>query len=146
RPSFLVAITNRGARAVALVSSLDGSTEGMRYPVVSIRIEGPEGGFPRQPMARCGNMNTLSPSDFVFLGPAESFDPFAAGWVPPGLQQSLRKPGRYKATFCYSTMDTDVRHWLGDWGANRLYPQLSKLFREVPLVELTAATEFIVTN
>ncbi|HKA23880.1 MAG TPA: carboxypeptidase-like regulatory domain-containing protein [Candidatus Eisenbacteria bacterium] len=143
KPSFRVVITNHGDRPIELVQALDGSAEGWRYPVISLRIEGPEGGFNNRPGLRCGNMNTLEPSDFVTVGPKQSFEPFAAGWWPFPLTRPLRRAGRYKATVCYSTMEPDVRRWVGDWWSTCGLPaSLSRLFRRVPMVELTATTEF----
>ncbi|MBI5837156.1 MAG: carboxypeptidase regulatory-like domain-containing protein [Candidatus Eisenbacteria bacterium] len=138
---FSVRLTNHSKQALFLVPSLDGSTDGGRFPQVSIKIRGPVGGIDSPRGWRfCGNMNGLGASDLVEVKPGEEFDPFAGGWDPD--LGKFAKPGHYAAVFHYSTNQRDVRKWLGWPPPDRLPEEVSLRFRGVPLLEDSCSTEF----
>ena len=65
-----------------------------------------------------------------------------AGWRPQ--LDPLPKPGRYTASFHYSTNETNVRKWLGDYRPDRVPETMARLFRRVPLVDDSCSVEFTV--
>ena len=143
-PDFQVTISNRGNKPLNLVYSLDGS-EGGRYPRVKILIEALDGGSLTKKWVGCGNTNYLGVEDFVLVEPGQTIDPYAKGWNPLVMNETFERPGRYLAKFTYSTRQSDIRRWVG-FGQSTLDPRISELIRRVPLVELTATTEFTVAE
>jgi hypothetical protein len=145
-PRFRVRLRNRSRERILLVRSLDGSDAG-RSPMVTIALAGPDPGWRNHGVARCGNMNALMPDDFIELAPGDALDPFANGWWPDViLRGCFTVPGRYTATFRYSTMEPDVRQWLGDGRFGNVGAVLSRQFRRTPRVEVTRTIAFTVTN
>ena len=93
-PSFEVRIENRGSAPTWLVRSVDGSDSGAS-PRVTIDITGPEGGFVRPSLLRCGNRNGVAPQDFVEVPSGGKFDPFAGHWWPASITHGkFARPGR----------------------------------------------------
>ncbi|HEV8481082.1 MAG TPA: carboxypeptidase-like regulatory domain-containing protein [Candidatus Eisenbacteria bacterium] len=154
-PDFQVLITNGAKQPLDLVYAVDGS-EGGRFPQAKIHLElltievghimASHGQLLRgRAIAFCANTNGLSANDFVHLVPGQTIDPYAKGWKPTIFTGTFEYPGRYRATFIYSTKQSDVRGWLG-FGQTDLDPRMSQLLRTVPLVELTDSTEFEVAD
>jgi len=154
-PDFQVSITNRAKQPLDLVYAVDGS-EGGRFPQAKIHLKlltievghimaSPGQLLRGRAIAFCANTNGLSADDFVHLEPGQTIDPYAKGWKPTVFTGTFEYPGRYQATFIYSTKQSDVRGWLG-FGQTDLDPRMSKLFRTVPMVELTDSTEFEVAD
>ena len=144
--SFDVRVRNRGSSPVSLVRSVDGSDVGSS-PEVSVKIEGPEGGFGVRDVRFCGNWGGVGPEDVVEVPPGAEFDPYADGWPDLSLRSgSFALPGRYTATFRYSTMDADPRSWASGPAirTNERYDSVRALIRRVPPVELTARVAFTV--
>lgn len=143
RPVVRVRIRNRTNRATWLVRALDGSTWG-RFPQIGMQITGPEGGFAVPGYGLCGNRSGMGARDIVRIGPGKEFDPFAGGWFPYDIQSgTFRRPGRYRLTFTYSSMERDSRRWsaspnlpMGD--------EISNLLALVSRVELRDSLEFVV--
>jgi hypothetical protein len=146
-PEFHVRLFNAGHGRMRLPRILDGS-DSERSPRIQMDLAGPEGGLTHRGLLRCGNERSLTASDFVELGPGESFDPFVGGFRLAILDATcFAKPGDYRATFRYSTLDPDVRHWMGDrWNALPPDAQLREILENVPRVEVARTIAFTVTN
>jgi hypothetical protein len=148
---FQVSITNHSKQSLALVYPLDGSGGG-RFPNVWIHVElltmapghilPSDGRFLKgHALLSCGNTSGIYASDFVPMGPGQTIDPYAREPKPAIAPQTFVVPGTYRATFRYSTKQPDVRRWAG-FGQSSLDPGVSKMLRTVPMVELSASTEF----
>jgi hypothetical protein len=141
-PVFEVRIRNRASVPVVLVQSVDGSDIG-KSPKVTIEITGPEDGYVLRSSGRCGNTNGVGPGDFVEVGPGEEFDPYAGGCI--GSRGRFERPGKFTATFRYSTTETDPRRWMaGPWLGSDVSESDREIFSRVPAVVLEAKTSFIV--
>jgi hypothetical protein len=98
-----ISITNDGNRPVTLVKPGDGSESGWRTPVIKwivtqIRNDSEERSTPesKEPISRCGNINSLSFDEVFILHPGKTRE--FTDWIDnPGL----RKPGVYKLAFSY---------------------------------------------
>ena len=150
-PKLTVAIINKSAKDVYLIGSLDASEEKWRSPFCYFTMEKPVvDSLPTLP--RCGNMNPLRKEDFVLVESGESFNPFVAidghGFFSSDKVSNpwnFRNAGRYKITFHYSTISTNIKDYLGDgvWtyrDDKKKYRELEELFENVPNVELTSNT------
>jgi hypothetical protein len=141
-PEFVVRIHNRGTREVLLPPSLDGSDAG-RFPAVTITLEGPPEGLRAPGLARRGNRNALRAGDFMSVPAGGSFDPFANGWWPIAIATgTFERAGRYRATFHYSTNETQATSWLGRPLPQRLDPNLVEAFHHVPRVDTRCSCRF----
>jgi hypothetical protein len=142
---FTVRIHNRAPLPLWLVRSLDGSTDRARFPHVILEIAGPAGGYHVPAYIGCGNINALREVDFVLVYPGEPFDPFEKGPLPYSLRSGrFIKPGKYVATFRYSTNEPDVRKWLGWPPTQTMSDNISQRLRNVPLLDLACSVEFVV--
>jgi hypothetical protein len=142
-PSFVARICNNSSESVYLIRFLDGSSEG-RFPQVTITIEGPQGGFEMPPgLFRCAIMNSLCIEDFVFLEPGDTFEPFSGGFLPVEFQEGrFVLPGRYTATFIYSTESNDIRDYQG-WPPNeRLSQEIVEYISRVPCIKIQQGVDF----
>ncbi len=142
-PSVVARIRNNSSEKVYLIRSLDGSDAG-RFPQVTITIDGPQGGFKMPPgMARCGNMNALSVDDFSAVRPGDVFEPFNGGFLPIEFEYGrFAKPGRYTATFIYSTLSDDIRDYQGYPPKGRLSGQIVARVSRVPRIEIKQSVSF----
>jgi hypothetical protein len=140
-PRFHVSITNRSSRSVDLVLPLDGSDRG-RSPHVTFDFQGPAGGAPTSYGARIDDsMSSMSLEDFVSLRPGKRLDLFGSrGYVPS--QWQFERPGQYVVQFEYSTVEDNLRQWLGDWQPESLGEQWRSHFRRVARVDLHAECTF----
>jgi hypothetical protein len=90
-------LKNTGNAPVSLMLTDDGSTENMRNPTVRFVLQ-PD---MRTQYARCGNINSLEPTDFVTLAPGRSTP---LDWV---MAPRPSTPGHYSLTAVYRN-DPDV--------------------------------------
>jgi hypothetical protein len=140
RPRFAVRIKNRSSRPVFLVAPLDGSLRG-RFPRVRFAYDGPPGGVRPLALLDCGNQNNMEPGDFVLVPPGKSIELRGnVGLEDPAV--SFGQPGRYLARFEYSTLQNDLRSWLGDFQPESLPEEWRARFRRVPRVDLHAECTF----
>ena len=139
-PSITVRIRNKTDKDAILVGSLDGSTEGWRFPKCRIEILDAAGKPVTAAMARCGNMNALRTNDFVLVRAGDSFYPFGKGFFPPPqfYQFPIPGPGDYTVRFHYATSER-VQDYFGDErrsGNSQASPEIQRLVTQVPKVEL----------
>jgi hypothetical protein len=159
-PRFTIRIRNGSDSTVQLVKMLDASDVQWRYPYsyyeVS-RVPSQQRVKAEAGMVRCGNMDGISPTDFVAVAPGQEFSPYAnqpavyTDLFIPGARQFTKK-GRYRIVYHYATDELDFRKWLGDlagyWFDPRTgqiipsyheqYQQLLALFSKVPKVNLVS--------
>ncbi len=130
-PAFRVVISNLSDEWIYLVRAVDGSFEGIRYPMMSVAIDGP-GGKSASGGAGCGNANPLELSDFSLVEPAGDFEPFDV------YQENDRftEPGEYKVTFKYSTNSIDYKFWGDQFAGPRMHPSAWALLTRVPRLEI----------
>lgn len=142
-PRVKVSITNKSGKDVHLVGSLDGSDVGWRFPKCSFELLDTTGKpVPqKQPMSRCGNMNTLKTTDFVKVAAGTEFNPIGKGFF--GSWQLYRfeqlPPGTYILRFYYQTSTKGVQDYFGDermMGQKTVAPEIQKLFESVPLIDI----------
>jgi len=140
-------IYNLGKSDAVLPICLDGS-DGLRYPRLLVRVEGPPGGFVVKPHTRIGPLTELRPRDLVTVKGLSTLDPFVLAWVPADLRLGrVMKPGKYRIVLEYSTNEPDANRWLGDIGKGsyaRNIEHLSERLKLVPLVELADSVNFVV--
>ncbi len=140
-------IYNLGKSEVVLPICLDGS-DGLRFPNVRVRVEGPEGGFVVKPYTRVKTLTPLRARDLVTVKGLSSLDPFVLGWVPANLKLGrIKKTGKYRVVVEYSTNEPDANKWLGDMSKEsyaRSIKHLSERLELVPPVELADSVNFIV--
>jgi hypothetical protein len=139
-PNITVRITNRTAKSVVLVGSLDGSTAGRRSPKCRFEIFDAAGKLVTLPVFGCGNMNILRTTDFVTVPAGDTFNPFGKGFFPPVqfYRIPVTKPGDYIFRFSYSTSDR-VEDYFGDErmsGQKIAAPEIQRLFERVPKLDL----------
>ena len=142
-PRVKVSIANKSGKDVHLVGSLDGSDVGWRFPKCGFELLDTAGEpVPqKQPMGRCGNMNTLETADFVKVAAGAEFNPFGQGFF--GSWQLYRfkqlPPGTYILRFYYQTSTKGVQDYFGDermMGQKTVSPEIQKLFEAVPLTDI----------
>jgi len=142
-PRVNVSITNKSGKDVYLVGSLDGSDVGWRFPKCGFELLDSTGKpVPqKQPMGRCGNMNTLKITDFVRVAADTDFNPYGQGFF--GSRQIYRfeqlPPGTYILRFYYQTSTNDVQDYFGDermMEKKITFPKIQKLFEAVPLIDI----------
>jgi len=139
-PIITVSITNKSAKEVILVGSLDGSDVGWRSPKCRLEILDAAGKPVTLQMGRCGNMNVLRTADFVAVPAGGAFNPFGAGFFAPYqfYQFPVIAPGDYTLHFYYSTSDR-IQDYFGDermMGRTNAAPGIQRLFKRVPKLEL----------
>ncbi|MFT3786800.1 MAG: hypothetical protein QM770_11635 [Tepidisphaeraceae bacterium] len=141
-PKLAVSLRNQGNVDIYLIGSLDASDCKWRYPHCYFEVIGPNGVPSTQPLARCGNMNTLRAKDFVKVRPGETFDPYQRidnyGFFSPHqfAAENFTQPGKYRIRFVYSTTSTDIGDWAGDGGPRvASNSEIVRMFRMVPKVE-----------
>ena len=139
-PIITVSITNKSAKEVILVGSLDGSDVGWRFPKCQLEILDAAGKPVTAPMARCGNMNVLRAADFVAVPARGTFNPFSTGFFAPYQfdQFPITHAGDYTLRFYYSTSDR-IQDYFGDermMGRTNTTPEIQRLFKRVPKLEL----------
>jgi hypothetical protein len=159
-PQFTIRIRNGTDSTVQLVKMLDASDMQWRYPYsyyeVS-RIPSRQQVKAGAGIIRCGNVDGISPTDFVAVAPGKEFSPYENQsavytnlWVPGAGHFS--KKGRYRIVYHYATDELDFRKWLGDmaWSwfdpktgqinpsHQAQYQQLMTLFSKVPKVNLVS--------
>jgi hypothetical protein len=139
-PIITFRITNKSAKDVMLVGSLDGSTTDRRFPKCQFEILDAAGKPVTLPLTVCGNMNVLRTEDFVAVPAGGTFDPFGKGFFPPRLLSRfpVTVPGDYTLRFSYSTSDR-VQDYFGDEGRSgqtTAAPEIQRLFERVPKVDL----------
>lgn len=130
-PTFRVIMSNLGSESFFLVPALDGSFDGIRYPTMSMTIEGP-GRQSKSGGARCGNVSPIEPEDFVAVLPNGTFEPFDVYLS----NEPFAQPGEYKVTFSYSTYAIDYKFWVDRLGPVTIDPRAHELLKHVPRVRL----------
>ncbi len=116
---FKAVLVNRSKNAVTLVQPGDGSDCGWRTPLIwwsAIEVNAPGQHPEKQPPfkgGRCGNVNSLTPSEVFALAPGKSKEltPWVGAPAFPG-------PGTYRVRFCYQNVPDQkwrglARHDLG---------------------------------
>jgi hypothetical protein len=110
----IVRITNISDRTIWMVGAVPGS-EGLRYPLYLIEIEGPEGPERSRLPEDLDYVRGLRVEDFVQLAPGEGFDPQGKGFIQ--IQQLAwfrpSMPGRYRLRLCFDATEPDLRCWMG---------------------------------
>lgn len=138
-------VHNQGSKDVVLPYGLDGS-DGRRYPMIQVRVEGPEQGFVTERVAGCGPVDALAEGDLVAVGSGQSLDPLSKGWLPSNIRTGrFEKAGTYTAIVSYSTRESDARRWVGAI-SDTLPLQVSRRLRRVPLVVLADTLTFEVKD
>jgi hypothetical protein len=141
RPAFSAQLINHSMQTIFLVPCLDGSAYGIRFPHVTIRVDGEEGGvIPSGSWHWCGNLNNLGVTDFVEVKPGAAFDPLALGFTRDlGV---CARPGRYTAVFHYSTNEPGLHKWMGWPFSSVLSAEMSQRLRRVPLLDESCSVNF----
>lgn len=135
-PKFTATIENRTQNAVYVVPALDGSSAGMRYPLVQFTVTRPKNATPLQGIGRCGNTNNISPADFLRVPPKKSVD--ILGWA--GIHsQTFSDEGDYVVTVTYSTKAENKR-WYGFMGPLKNKATINRLLKGVPSMTLSSNT------
>ncbi len=118
-------LVNTGPEPMRVITALDASDVGWRYPKIDIEIEqvgvGP---VAVEPLGRCGLMNPLTRRDLQLLSPGGSLDPLGPGtfghhlldWTPT-------RPGTYRVRMIYDLGTPD--RWTQ--APPELIPELSSL-------------------
>ncbi len=140
--SFQVILHNIGKETFYLVPALDGSLEHLRYPLVSIAIDGDSERMTGNQPRMCGNVNYLMPEDFILIPPGGSFQPFDV-FV---FEQPLRRPGDHKVLFSYSTLEADYQFWIDRLGGETIDPRAHEFLKGVPRVKLTSSITIAVID
>ena len=138
-PGFTVRLQNRSPGSIGLIGSLDSYSAG-RYPKVALEIDGP-----RRDMSRVGvpfdyTGTALTEPDIIQLAPGEEFDPFSHGLSLRVAKSRFTVPGSYRATFSYSTLESDFRN--GGMGGERMPKSMIRLLRHVPSIEISRTITF----
>lgn len=139
-PNISFRITNKTAKEIVLVGSLDGSDVGWRFPKCRLEILDAAGKPVSAQIARCGNMNVLKTTDFVAVPAGNSFNPFGNGFFRLSQlgQFPVTVPGDYTLRFHYSTSDR-VHDYFGDErmsGQKIASAEINRLFERVPKLDL----------
>ncbi len=139
-PIITVSITNKSAKEVILVGSLDGSTTERRFPKCRFEILDAAGKPVTFPLGLCGNMNVLRTEDFVVVPAGGTFNPFGAGFFAPHqfYEFPVTTPSDYTLRFYYST-SARIQDYFGDErmsGRTNAAPDIQRLFKRVPKLEL----------
>lgn len=136
-------IYNLSESEVALPVGRDGA-EGVQFPRILVRIDGPTDGFVAEPEDRRDG-RPLREKDFVTVRHGGTFDPFIRGWRPSNLTMGrIKKPGKYRLVFQYSTRESDVDQWMGDTRFMASSAAIVERLRHVPLAELADSVSFVV--
>ena len=139
-PGFTVRLQNRSSVPIGLIGSLDSYGAG-HYPKVAIEIDGPQ-----RDMSRVGvpidyyTGTALTEPDIIQLAPGEEIDPFSQGLSRRIAKSRFMLPGAYRATFSYSTLESDFRK--GGLGNARMPKSMIRLLRPVPSIELSRTITF----
>ena len=159
-PNIIVKITNNSDSTILLVNSLDGSSHKMRFPHSFFKIEKlDDTTYKTKSYGRCGNMNSLQPSDFTEVKSGETFNPYSPDKKTFSDYKikdpsNFIKAGKYKITYYYSTNELDFKKWLGDGSFdyvdqktgqlktldNEESRNLFSLFSKVPKVDIVSNT------
>jgi len=143
-PVLKVKIFNNTKKEIYLIGSLDGSDVQWRYPHCYFSVDKPKPDTIIS--ARCGNMNPLTPADFVLVKPRQNFNPYDEAYDFFGdytamNKETFRTPGVYKIKFHYSTNSENISDFLGErtfsWDTSDSV-RLAKLFKLVPRIEITS--------
>ena len=136
-----VRIENHGHSNVLLPYGIDGS-DGRRYPMIHVSVQGPHHGFVMDRIIGCGPVDALMEGDFATVRSGQSLDPLSRGWQPASIRAGrFEKPGTYTAIVSYSTRESDARRWVGAI-SDSVSPQVSRRLRRVPLVDLADTVTF----
>jgi hypothetical protein len=145
-PRLKVDIINTSKKDMYLIGSLDGSAVKWRMPHCYFTIQKPVSDSTR--LARCRNMNPLTPGNFILVKAGERFNPYQAideyGFFTDHRATdtaTFRNPGVYKIRFYYSTNSTNIRDFMGDLPSQQdktKNQQLHTLFEKVPKVDIVS--------
>ncbi|HKQ20239.1 MAG TPA: carboxypeptidase-like regulatory domain-containing protein [Candidatus Eisenbacteria bacterium] len=136
-------IYNLSKSEIALPVGRDGC-DGLQLPWITVRIDGPTDGFVVKPEGR-PNGKPLRRKDLVTVKPGDSFDPLLRGWKPTNLALGrIKKPGKYRLVFEYSTYESNSDRWLGDTRFAKSAQTLVERLWSVPLVQLADSVSFVV--
>jgi hypothetical protein len=113
----VVELRNASSEHVPLMLPGDGSTSQRRNPTLSYEVTPHD----VTPLAGCGNMNSLSPKEIIFLGPGEKTK---LGWS--FLTEAPSHRGRYALRATYRNDPTS-----NDLGDNMPGPRTDKLVARV---------------
>jgi len=146
---FKVRIKNVSDREVDVVSCLDGSDVGWRFPRFIVKLWGPDGKPVNRSLGRCGNCNGLGKADVVSLKPNEEFDPLGPGtlghhtltqWTPAVV-------GKYRLTLTVDYSAHDPAEWNGPEERVTVDGEkVRKLLACVPREKMESTLEFEVTD
>lgn len=136
-------IYNLSKSEIALPVGRDGC-DGLQLPWITVRIDGPIDGFLAKPGGR-RDAKPLRERDLVTVKPGDSFDPLLRGWKPTNLSLGrIKKPGKYRLVFGYSTYESNSNRWLGDGRFAKSAGALVERLKSVPLVQLADSVNFVV--
>src|SRR5688572_9697778 len=118
-PDFKVEIVNNTGKDIYLIGSLDGSDVKWRMPHCYFTFQKPKPDTPQ--LGRCGNMNTLRPTDFRLVKAGAKFNPYESldeyGYFTDFMitnPETFKIPGVYKIQFHYCTNSQDIKDFVGD--------------------------------
>ena len=140
-PQIEVFIKNNTKKDIYLIGSLDASEEKWRGPHCYFIIESPAP-INKEPIGRCGNMNSIKPEDFILVKSGGVFNPYQKGFFGSyqiSSKENFKIPGTYRITFYYSTKSEKLEEYFGDdYDIDK--DKIRSLFSKVPHVELKSNT------
>lgn len=149
-----VKIINKSGKTMNFLTSLDGSSEKMRFPHTGFIITRNDTILKSKTLFRCGNMDGISQECKVTLKDKQFFNPQSvAPWVyrDRTLEDStiFSKAGIYDIIYYYSTEQDTLSEWLG-WNVDISLHSLEKkaqdslikvyrnFFKLVPRIDITS--------
>lgn len=130
KPNIEVKIINQSGKTVNFFTSLDGSSEKMRYPHTGFIVSRNDTLLRPMNLERCGNMDGITQKCRVTLTDKQYFDPQnQAPWVyrDRTLEDStiFSIEGTYEISYYYSTVQDTLSEWLG-WNNDMRLHSLEK--------------------
>ena len=136
-------IYNLGKAEVLLPVGREGCDNG-QFPQILVHVDGRTDGFVLERDHEPRDPKPLRERDFITVKPRNTFDPFFHGWKPTSLRLGrIKKPGKYRVVFRYSTYARNFDTWFGSTRFARGAGIVERL-QHVPLVQLADSVSFVV--
>ena len=142
--AFMIRIKNAGTKAIDVMKPVDGS-EGLRYPIYSCVLTGPDGKRIPGNRRTCLYCNPLRKDDLLPLEPGEEFDPQLLEWWDTSLRNWVpTNVGKHKLRVTIDFSASDTNRWCGS-GRNDV-ATIRTLLERVPRQRLEATVDFEVVQ
>lgn len=156
KPKIEVRLINKSNKTLNFFTSLDGSSDSLRYPYAGFKIFRNDSLLKHHYLISCGNMDGISKKCFFSVKRNQFFDPQnQAPWVYQDKiindSMTFSNIGKYQVMYFYSTNQDTLSGWLG-WNvdfefrtSNKNYQDslityYKKWFKDMPQIELQSDT------